>query len=523
MAPLSTRCWLRDTVISGSASNWSIKDMQDSLSQHLRKNYLSWFSVFFLWLAAFLRILLMTREPLWDDEVFTLWVARTQTLRQLLTATQGDVHQPTWYIIEWLSVHVFGTNVWALRLPAALFGILTIAVVFRLTVVLKLRLQVGLLATFLVCILPAAILFSQEARPYSMLAFGVCLSTLALLYHRWEWAIFALALTIYSHNLGLIYAATLLAGLFLYEFILNRQARAWLALIFVGVALGLIWLPGMLFIWPQLNQIGTGFWIPSPNLITLLNGLNEVTFGLRAAYPFAAVSWANTIALTLLCFWVLRKQLGHRAWLLLFLMMAIAPMVAVGVSIVWHPIFHARAFLASGIGIVIATVAAIFMLRPFFRLVSLVLLILVAAIGILSYYFPTQFKYGGEDVRAVVEPRWQPGDILYFSSLLDALTFSYYVDKPYRVRPNSDNGRLRLPDPSKEAVGLQQTLPQALPATFQRIWFIQSVDQFTTIEELDIQHELTPCAIFHTELRPPQKWNTTIHIWLINSNCYAAQ
>src|SRR5262245_61147876 len=112
-------------------------------------------------LAALLRLPTLAIESLWYDEAFTAWLA-SLSVWNLIQATMGDVHPPTWYLIEWGMVRLAGNSPFALRLVSALAGIALVPAVFRLAQSFELDRSRALAAAALVAVAPFTVYYSQE-------------------------------------------------------------------------------------------------------------------------------------------------------------------------------------------------------------------------------------------------------------------------------------------------------------------------------------------------------------------------
>jgi hypothetical protein len=82
-------------------------------------------------------------------------------------------------MLAWLTVHLGDATTW-LRLPSVLAGAATVPVVFLLGDAIAGR-RSGITAAALFAVMPFAVYYGSEARPYALLTFLVALSTLALL------------------------------------------------------------------------------------------------------------------------------------------------------------------------------------------------------------------------------------------------------------------------------------------------------------------------------------------------------
>lgn len=143
-------------------------------------------------------------DSLWLDELGQASMA-SGTLKEAI-AGAGLHHgaAPLDYIVTWLALHVAAVD-FAARLPAALVGTATIALLYRLGRALF-DPAVGLVAALLVALSPFHLRFSQEARFYALFTALTVASALALVAalrrnDRRGWLAYALILiaSLYAH------------------------------------------------------------------------------------------------------------------------------------------------------------------------------------------------------------------------------------------------------------------------------------------------------------------------------------
>jgi len=150
--------------------------------------------IFIVGVAAILRFYRLDTD-LWLDEVVTVNFSK-HTLGELLSLYEGTNHHLLNTLLVKLSMIIFGDSEWAIRLPTAILGILTVPALFFLV-----RRAMG----FWHAIAVAAILtvsyqhiyFSQNARGYISHIFFSLISTLYLLKslktnNRKHWLLFAM-------------------------------------------------------------------------------------------------------------------------------------------------------------------------------------------------------------------------------------------------------------------------------------------------------------------------------------------
>lgn len=129
--------------------------------------------------AAALRVLGLNGQ-LWFDELATLVVSVRHPLWDILTEFPGVNQHPFYSVLAHAAVGAFGEAPWTLRLPAAVFGVAAVWVVWEAGCDWLGR-PVALLAAVLLATSSHHVWFSQNARGYTMLATFTLASTLALL------------------------------------------------------------------------------------------------------------------------------------------------------------------------------------------------------------------------------------------------------------------------------------------------------------------------------------------------------
>jgi mannosyltransferase len=154
-------------------------------------------------LAAVLRFATLGEQSFWYDEAFT----PVHVLHSGIGATwRAYVHSentpPLWYAIAWIDFRIFGDGALALRFPSAIAGVLTVPVVWALTLDLvggaierrpatarpaTARLaaahpagarRAAFLAAAIVAVDPLFVWYSQEARAYALFVLFAALAML---------------------------------------------------------------------------------------------------------------------------------------------------------------------------------------------------------------------------------------------------------------------------------------------------------------------------------------------------------
>lgn len=155
-------------------------------------------------------------ESVWIDELYTSNIFCGDPII-LLKTLYSDIHPPVYFVFIHFWNQLFGDQEIWLRLPALLFGLGTIVLIWRLGELFIGR-SAGLVAAGLLAVSPVHIWYSQEARPYSASLF-LALTTI-LAYYRiqqgrkgWLWTslfFFALVCLSFTHYYNATFPCLLL-------------------------------------------------------------------------------------------------------------------------------------------------------------------------------------------------------------------------------------------------------------------------------------------------------------------------
>lgn len=153
--------------------------------------------IIILWIGFGLRTFQLGHDSFWNDEAGQVLAATQPTLRQMFAMEKSHaMAMPLDYLISRVFSYI-GFSETILRFPAVIWGMLTLVVCFNLARRIA-RIQVALLATFLLGVSVLQVHYSQEARFYSALTFFFAFSTYLLFRaidrpSLFRWAAFTLA------------------------------------------------------------------------------------------------------------------------------------------------------------------------------------------------------------------------------------------------------------------------------------------------------------------------------------------
>jgi 4-amino-4-deoxy-L-arabinose transferase-like glycosyltransferase len=437
-------------------------------------------------IAAVLRLLNLGTENLWYDETFT---ARLVNLdwSAMWTAIRGDVHPPLFYLIEALNVRLLGSSEFALRLPSAILGVVGVLLVYRLALDLKFERSTAFLAGLFAAILPAALYYSQDARMYPLLAVFVLLATIAAIREWWLLMAVACVGVVYTQNLGLFYVAALGIALVLTRGrVWRRMVKPVLALASVAAA----WLPWGAVLLGQAKVMGSGFWLEPLTAGGALFALPRMTMGVRLSDIFQLSLYGVSFGITMISLITCRRWLYRRDGLIVFIVAVGAPLLIVAASLLWRPVFLARALLPSSMMLMLMWAYTLQHLGRDNARVARAVVLPALLIGLFSHYFT---ESGRDGIYAHLQPvrdGWRAGDVLFFSAVDTTTLVTYYMpDVPYLVWRDTDDLNHSIVQITKDAFGVPLgTIDQALALARERggrVWWLYSTTATTSQAELD--------------------------------------
>lgn len=421
-----------------------------------------WFTV-----AVIIRVGLIT-QPVWYDESFTYWLAGL-SLPNLIQATAGDVHPPAYYILAWFSVRLFGLSFWAIRLPALIFGLLSLVLFGLVLDNMILPRPVKNLAIILAISSPFLIYYSVEARMYSLLLF--CILGAALGIWRKNFLTFGLALGLgfLSHNIMIIYAP-ILAGLWLWR---NR----WPGLLMAGAIAGavyVIWLPFAIY---QIKAVKAAFWVQPLTIGRVIASIYETVAEVATNADTLIFSAIFILSILLVGTWQASKE---RAWAVLAL--AWGPLaITIIFSWTYRPVLSspARILIGATPFLLILLGWGVFKLYSDIGGVSIPLAAIIVFLVMISnlYVYPVRGAFNRFYGQLPIEPT----NICYHLAPASIVLVNAYIPCNHYIWPQSNNLEQSLSDKTKSAMGMQQTRFEDLPTG--QVWLFHSDGPFNTEKE----------------------------------------
>ncbi len=119
-------------------------------------------------IAAVIRIITIDNQSIWMDEALTAYEAGLPFGAMIHTVATVEATPPLYFVLVWLSVHIFGHSDAAVRLVSALAGIGMVPVAYLAARELVDSRRAGLIAALLTAVSPFMVWYSQEARAYML-------------------------------------------------------------------------------------------------------------------------------------------------------------------------------------------------------------------------------------------------------------------------------------------------------------------------------------------------------------------
>jgi len=224
----------------------------------------------------------------WLDETGTWWIVKDGAAEAVRRSLSWSGQSPLFYLIAWSSSRLFGLNEVALRLPSVLAMSGSVYFVYRIAERLYDRASAAPAAFVFLCI---GSYFAIDARPYALAILCLTVSTWALL--RWldsnrtmDAAIYVLAgaMVVYAHC---VLSVGLGAGVIYAVVAARKQPRrlAWIGLMLAAIALLSL---------PLMSQLKTFYATRSVHTFTSPPAVDDLLGGLipgSVAGAFVLLTW----------------------------------------------------------------------------------------------------------------------------------------------------------------------------------------------------------------------------------------
>lgn len=305
-------------------------------------------------LAVVIRCIFLEDRSIQYDDAFTILLAQ-QNLGNIIGGTAADTMPPLFYFLLhfWMQI---ATGIAWYRLLSVILNLVSLYLVYRI-VYLSAGETAAIVSAFLMAISPLQLFHAQDIRMYALLEVTQCgfLYCFTLIYKNYQqnqptrfliWAMAAVCgvAAMYSHNLAIFS----LSIPFFFLLIKNE----WLLLkrfVLLYGAIGIAFIPWLIFIPGQLSKIQTAFWTPRPGLLEILQSMMQWVTTL----PLPAWAWGWGLGCSLFAFVIIILEL-RKVWKANPFIQWVAccaflpPLMLLIVSYLMRPVFVTRGFITSG-------------------------------------------------------------------------------------------------------------------------------------------------------------------------------
>ena len=307
-------------------------------------------------LATLLRALTIGQTT-WGDELFLYEIVHDRSLGEAMEIVRDTESTPALYfVVAWAAAHIGGDDFLWIRIPALLFSVATVPVIYALGLRTVGR-TAALIAAALFAITPFDMFYGTEGRAYAAVALFSALSTLSLVMlvqtERRRWAVvlgLAVAGAAYSHYLAFFVLAAQLAFALV---IFRDRWRPVLAAYAGALVLYVPWIPAALHQFQDNTSDRLSF------TAGLREGL-ETVLRLWFGHPFTGLGnipgrasmVVIALGLAVAAAFALAKALSHRVRptrtvSLLAVLVVVTPIAAVLYELTDSSVFGSRYFSAS--------------------------------------------------------------------------------------------------------------------------------------------------------------------------------
>ncbi len=314
--------------------------------------------IIFITLSAF-------HANLWFDESYSVAISNNHSFQEIWSITGHDVHPPFYYWMLKIVSLIFGNNMICYRL----LSVLAIAIlgILGFTHIRKdFGEKVGAIFSLLAYTLPINIVYASEVRMYG---WGMLFVTIMAIYaYRLvsgkatikNWVIFAIfsLISAYTHYYGLMAAGVINVILFIWlivkakkEHKFTKDLKTFIIQAIIQVAL---YIPWIVFLALQMNQVSKGFWIGFTFPDTLIEMfLFQFTGNLgddKYINPWIAGIYGIIFCIYLIYILIKNKKSENKVslkparWAVLVYATVLLGAIAVSL-VLWRPIIYARYFL----------------------------------------------------------------------------------------------------------------------------------------------------------------------------------
>lgn len=468
--------------------------MKSFVKQLLSEKKYTSISILLLLLGAFIFLYRNTHESIWFDEACTYGVLN-RPLIEVWHLIAGDFHPPLYFMMINIFARFFGNSVFALRSFSAI-GALCLAALGIGPIKRIFNKRVGIIFTLLVITTPICIVFAQEMRMYTWVAFwttaAICYGLLGVREgKRRDWFYFGVCVlgAIYTHFYGILAMISLNAILFIHILLKERlRLKQYLNTILIIIIGSLPWIWNLL---GQVNRVMTRYWIPEVDYKTVWRCLIfPYAFKFKPG-PFTPWVFLIATAFIVVGFISGRKNDEHdrNAFFSVVGVYGLTIALAIAISVFLRPILVER-YLMSIVGVLLLAVAyGISRIQKNIIVVFCILALVGLSIPIINEIYSDYFNGAKPAAFHEFESKLRKDDVIVCLDEMSMGICSYYYPKNELIlikEPNEllmVNHRLFVP-----TFSTYRSLSHVIHDYFgKRVWIFQSTFTKFAVNDIDIK------------------------------------
>jgi len=377
-------------------------------------------------LSTALRLFRLGKQSLWLDEALSLLFASLPFKTSIGAILLDGVHPPLYYLLLRFFLYM-GQSEEVLRLPSAMFGVLSVPLVYKIGR-LCFGQKVGLVSTFFLSLSPFHIWFSQDARMYAMVMFFALGSMYFFLratrentWRFWAGLVIFSTLAYGTHYFALQIALMQFAFILCRFQILHRVLRKW------AICQCLAFLPLIPWLIAYFSQhvvaLGIG-WITRPTLLAPFQTLWDFSSNYRG--PLTPIGLLLLGLVLLQGF--LSRQPAHRDHKLLLALWLGLPIVVTWLISQRRPIYHSRYLIVALPAYLVLLAYGVVSVpnRISKWALTITLVAIMASSSIRLYFDPIFLKQDWRGATNYIRSSAQANDVIGVERFEDIPALKYY-------------------------------------------------------------------------------------------------
>ncbi len=419
-----------------------------------------------LLLALALRFAGLGSSAIWYDESYQAAVSALPFVEMIRVAAM-DSWPPLWFIITKIFASLLGSELWALRLPSALFSLGALALTWRVGKELGLSEPILVGGVGALAVLPYQLWMAQDARGYAFLSALYLAAILFGLQRRWLGLAACVGLSLYTHFVMLLYLPALVIALL----IALEDARSRFASL---VAIGAGAMAFVPYLPTFIVQTDYQPWLTHHDFLYQLQALSITLF----ANVFDVAMAFSVLILLLVAIGVslLMTVAIRRRPLIALATLALLPFITMQiVGELYKPILYYRV-LSMIVAPGVLWLAAAWSNVPFRMVRHVAGVCVVVVVGMsLVQWSPTNKGSSLKMYSDIIRESWQPGDVVYHATATSLLPFRFYLsDKTHYLINDDDVADGLLKKSERAPLGIVTADLDRVP--WRRAWIVWSRD-----------------------------------------------